>query len=159
MRLLVLAQLAAGTDDPLSFAKLAYEAIVNGSWWTAAAALLVALVFAIRKFGKWVHDLIPDDSKVWWHVALEVPLGFLFDTQPGAWLLTFLTALAGAVGSALVVGAPITLELLKPTLIITFTGSSLYELFRNAKAWTVSIKEWWAKRNAAPVSAVPPTNP
>jgi len=115
--------------NPLSFLTVIFAAVVSGNWFVAAAALLVVLVALLRKFGKQLHNYLPDDSK------LDAPLYFLFDTKPGGWLLNVLTAVAGGVGTALLAGVPVTWAIIKPILSVSLSGAALWGAVKDVADW------------------------
>lgn len=118
----------AGVESAPSEVQLVKTVVVgvkSGDWVTVAAAVLVIAVMVIRKFGKQLHEAIDDNNpvdKVFW---------FFLETKPGGWLLNFLTSLTGAMGSAIVSGVAVNWELLKPVLLVSLTGASLWELFKD----------------------------
>lgn len=147
---LAFAQNSAALDNPLVFVKVLFEAITSGRWPEAGAALLVLAVALLRIYGRKLHDALPD------HVIADKALAFLFDTKPGGWCLNALTGVAGALGTALVVGSPITWALVKPILTVSLTAAGLWELIRD-------LMEWWkAPSKAAEAGAAaaekPPAN-
>src|SRR5689334_11806873 len=103
-------EFAAGTPpvaDPttqqlLELVKFCGGAFRAGEYFAAAVALICALVFAVRLFGKKLHELIPDDS---W---ADKPFFFLFDTKPGGVLLNAFTASGLVLTPALLGGMKLT---------------------------------------------------
>lgn len=142
----------ASLETPLPYAKIVFQSIAHGEWWAAAAAFLVLVVALLRKYGKWLHEKIPDTNpidKIFW---------FLLETKPGGWVLNVLTAVAGGAGGAILAGEKIDWPLVKPILLVSVTGSTLWELFKDVSAYVASVKA--AKSVPAPVLAVvPPVDP
>lgn len=129
----------AATPDEAPLMKVVFKAVSTGDWWGAASALLVLAVTLIRKYGRQLHELIPDNNpvdKIFW---------FLLETKPGGWLLNLLTTIAGGVGSALLAGEAVTWALVKPVLIVSITGASLWELVKDVGEFVESKKQAEAK--------------
>lgn len=120
-------------DDPMSWVKLLFEMIAGGRWPEAGAVFLIIAVGLIRLFGPKLHAYLPDN------VIWDKPLTFLFETKPGGWVLNFLTAVAGGLGSAVMVGSPLTWGLVKPILSVALTGAGIWTL-------VTDIVEWWKKK-------------
>lgn len=123
-----------GEERPIAYAQIIFKAVASGDWWAAASALLVLIVVLLRKYGRWLHEKIPDTNpidKVFW---------FLLDTKPGGWLLNFLTAISGGVGTSLLAGVPITWAIVKPVLLVSITGASLWELVKDIGTWIANKK-------------------
>lgn len=132
-------------DDHSAFLKIIVNSVKSGDGWSAAAAFLVLIVGLLRAYGKKLHDWLDDTNpldKIFW---------FFFETKPGGWLLNFLMATAGAIGTSLLASEPITWALLKPILIVALTGAGLWEIVGDLVSW---IKAKTAK--PAPVVAAPP---
>ena len=127
--------------------KTVFTAVKTGNWWVAASAFLVLIVGLLRSLGKKFHAWLPDNN------ILDKPLWFLFDTKVGGWLLNWLTAIAGGVGTALAAGIQPDFSIWKSVLMVSTTGSMLVELYKDIAAW---IKEGQAKKAAAKAAAVPP---
>jgi hypothetical protein len=130
----VVAAPPASLDNPAAYVKLIFSSVKDGNWWAAASALLVALVSAFRKFGKTLHEKIPDNS-VW-----DKPFWFILETKPGGWFLNIATAVAGGVGAALLAGEPVTWSLVKPILMVSVTGAALWEMAKDFIAWVKAKK-------------------
>jgi hypothetical protein len=109
---LALAQ-AAGIPDPSNleeFAKLLFTAVSAGQWKLVAALALVALVWAVRRYG----------GKLW---------PWLLTDSGGAWTLV-VTTLIGAVALALYTGTPVTLPVLWTALLAAAATGGGYALVR-----------------------------
>lgn len=115
--------------------KTIFDGVKTGNWWLVASAFLVLVVGLIRAFGKKFHDWLPDDN------VLDKPLFFIFDTKVGAWILNWLTAIAGGVGMALASGIAPDWSLWKSVLMVSTSASMLVELYKD-------IAEWWKARQA-----------
>jgi hypothetical protein len=136
-------------DNPLAYVKVIYQAVAHGDWWAVAAAFLVLVVSLLRKYGKWLHEKIPDTNpldKIFW---------FLLETKPGGWLLNLLTAVSGGVGTSLLVGEKMTWGLLQPILLVSVTGASLWELIKDISEYVQSVKA----KNAEPAAPAAPAVP
>lgn len=131
MHLLLLSQAAAAPllDEPFGLLKTVFVYVSNGNMVGAAAALLVVVVAFLRKYGKKVHEALPDDH------PLDMVLAFLFDSKPGGWALNVLTAVAGALGTALIAGAPITWSLVAPVIAVSLSGAALWGLLKDLLEW------------------------
>lgn len=127
--------------------KTVFTAVKTGNWWVAAAALLVLVVGLLRSMGKKFHAWLPDNN------ILDKPLFFLFDTKVGAWLLNWLTAIAGGVGTAIAAGVQPDFSIWKSVVMVSTTGSMLVELYKDIMEWIKSAQE---KKAAAKAAAVPP---
>lgn len=142
-------------DSPLPFVKIVFLNVKNGNWWGAAAALLVLLVSLLRLYGKKLHDWLPDNL-LW-----DKPLWFLFDTKPGGYIVNFLTALAGGIGTAQLAGEPVTWALVKPILTVAVTGAAIWEMLKDLFEWAKA--KGAAKAEAPPANtppaSTPPANP
>ena len=133
----------------VSMVKTVFLAVKEGNWWLAAAGFLLLVVGLLRTLGKKFHEWLPDNN------VLDKPLIFLYDTKVGGWLLNWLTALAGGVGTAMAAGVPVDWSIWKSVLIVSTSGSALFELYKD-------IKEWWLSRKKtepAPAPAPAPTEP
>jgi len=130
------------TQQILDLIKYAGGSFKAGMWLSGVVALIVALVFVIRLFGKKAHDAIPDDS---W---LDKPLWFLFDTKPGGVLLNALTACGLVLAPLMLAG-----QVLTPTLVAVTLGASIGA--SQVWGWVKDIYEWWKakKPDAAPAKA------
>lgn len=126
--------------------KTVFTSVKEGNWWMAAAALLVLVVGLLRGIGKKFHDWLPDNN------IMDKPLIFLYDTKVGGWLLNWLTALGGGVGTAMAAGVTVDFSLWKSVVIVATSGSALYELYSD-------IMEWWKNRKAAPAPVPAPVEP
>ena len=117
-------------DDMTPMLKSVYKGVTSGDWLGSAAALLVVCVMVIRKFGKQIHEALPDDN------PLDKLFWFFLETKPGGWLLNFLTTLTGALGTAILSGTAITWGVIKPVLMVSLTGASLWELYKDVVDFT-----------------------
>ena len=146
----------AGTVDvpieveaSVSMVKTVFTAVKTGDWWLAAGAFLVLVVSLLRTAGKKFHEWLPDDN------ILDKPLIFLYDTKIGGWVLNWLTALAGGIGTAMAAGVPVDMSLWKSVLMVSTSASALFELWKD-------VSEWWASRKKAepaPAPVAPPAEP
>lgn len=152
----------AGIISPLPATEAAmlreiYTAVKSGNGWLAASALLLLVVGFLRKYGKKVHEWLPDTN------PLDKPFWFLFDTKIGGWVLNWLTAIAGGLGTAWAAGSKIDGSLVQSVFLVSTSATMLLELYKD-------IKEWWEKRKlkkaaeaAAAAAALPqppaPLNP
>ena len=163
----VLVQIAVSTTDaaasldldPIAILKFLYTAIHAGQWPEVGALFVIAVVATIRKYGKVLHEKIPDDS------IFDAPFFFFLESQFGGWVLSLLTAISGGFFSALALGKPLTGELAKSILGVFLTSAAIYEGFKNfakflaeRKAAKAAKAEAEAKAKAAVIapSAVPP---
>jgi hypothetical protein len=121
--------------NPLTSFKAFYIAAKSGYWGLACALLLFAVVALLRTFGKKIHDLIPDTNPI------DKPFWFLFDTKIGGWILNWLTAVAGVLGSAYMAGMPVDGAAWKTAVLCSTGGTALIELKDD-------IMEWWVARKA-----------
>jgi hypothetical protein len=129
----------------VSMVKTVFTAVKTGNWWLAAGAFLVLVVSLLRTAGKKFHEWLPDNN------ILDKPLIFIYDTKVGGWILNWLTATAGGLGTAMMAGVAIDFSLWKSVVMVSTSASALFELYSD-------IMEWWKNRKAAvPVQA--PTAP
>lgn len=135
----------------VSMVKTIFVAVKEGNWWLAASALLVLVVGLLRTLGKKFHEWLPDNN------ILDKPLIFLYDTKVGGWLLNWLTALAGGVGTAMAAGVHVDWSLWKSVLMISTSASAVLELVKDITAW---VKTKFKKADPpAPAPAPAPTEP
>ena len=127
--------------------KTIFVSVKEGKWWVAASAFLVLIVGLFRVFGKKFHAWLPDKN------ILDKPLWFLFDTKVGAWLLNWLTAIAGGVGTALAAGIEPDFPLWKSVLMVSTTGTMIVELYKDIAEWVKAIR---AKKDATQAPVIPP---
>lgn len=136
-------------EASVSMVKTVFTAVKTGDWWLAAGAFLVLVVSLLRTAGKKFHAWLPDDN------VLDKPLIFLYDTKIGGWVLNWLTALAGGIGTAMAAGVPVDMSLWKSVLMVSTSASALFELWKD-------VSEWWASRKKpepVPAPAAPPAEP
>jgi hypothetical protein len=138
----------ASLDDPTPFVKMAYKSVAGGDWWGAAAAVLVLLIAVLRKYGKWLHEKIPDTN------PLDKIFYFFLETKPGGWLMNLLTSVAGLTGTAMLAGQPVTWAIVKPILLVSVTGAALWELAKDV--FGAFKKREVAPAPVASVALVPP---
>lgn len=151
----------AGDATPM--VKAVYNAVAHGDWWAAAAAFLVLVVLLLRKYGNAVYAKLKPTN------PLDKVLFFILKTTPGGWILNQLTAISGGVGTALMAGEKIDWAIVKPILMVSITGSSLWELVKDVRDYVASMKAATVVAtpvgalgvgSAAPVApAAPPANP
>lgn len=121
------------TQQLLELVKLAGGAFRAGEYLAGAIAVIIALVFAIRLFGKKLHELIPDDS---W---ADKPFFFLFDTKPGGVLLNAFSAAGVVLTPLLMSGQKMTPVLAGTTLLAGIGASALW-------GWVKDLGAWWSDR-------------
>lgn len=112
----VLAQSAtAPTDMGIGeLAQKALDAIMSGNWTLAAIFGVVAVVWALRSFGsRWIPWL---------------------GSSQGGVVLAFATAFVGAVSTAVVAGAPITVSLLVEAVLVGLAAMGLWSGGKNSGA-------------------------
>jgi hypothetical protein len=134
----------------VAMVKTVFTGVKEGNWWLAAGAFLVLIVSLLRTAGKKFHEWLPDNN------ILDKPLIFIYDTKVGGWILNWLTATAGGIGTALAAGVAVDFSLWKSVVMVSTSASALFELYSDIMAWW---KERAAKKAAAPspaVAAVPP---
>lgn len=135
---LVLAQAAAVLDNPLQFVTVLFEAVKSGDWAMVAGVVLVLVVALLRLGGKKASDALED------HSLAGGILYFIFETKPGGWLMNFGTSIAAAIGMAALAGESPSWALLKPVLLVSASGTAIWELIKD-------VKEWWESRKAPTV--------
>lgn len=130
------------TQQLLELLKFTGGAFRAGEYFAAVVALIMAFVFAIRLFGKRLHDLIPDDS---W---ADKPFFFLFDTKPGGIILNAFTACGLVLTPALLGGMKLTPVLAGSTLLAGIGASAVW-------GWIKDLLAWWSARkpSSAPAQA------
>lgn len=129
-------------DAPIDAAKNFYLATKTGNGWLVAMFMLFFLVGFLRTGGKWLHRLIPDDTKNVVLMPIEKVFGFLFDTKIGGWLLNWLSAIGGCLATAHAAGVPVDAGAWKVAFLASTGGTALIELKDD-------VLEWWAARQAA----------
>ncbi len=130
--------------------KAMFTGVKEGNWWLVASAFLVLVVGLIRAFGKKFHDWLPDEN------VLDKPLWFIFDTKVGAWILNWLTAIAGGVGMALASGIAPDWTLWKSVLMVSTSASMLVELYKDIAEWIKMRQVKKAEEAAAKAAVVAP---
>jgi hypothetical protein len=95
-------------DNLSDFAKALLAAVTGHQWWVLVSLVLVGLVWGVRKY-----------------LAPKVP--FLASDAGGA-LLTFVLAVAGGLGTALLGGAPMSAALLGTVALVAFKVSGGWAL-------------------------------
>jgi len=120
--------------DIEKIAKVFFEAVQSGNWTVVAAAALVLVVAIIRIHGQKVRGALPDEN------ILDKALTWLLESKPGGWVLNVLTAISGALATALLAGAPITWAIVKGALLTALSGAALWELAKDVLGW------WTAKK-------------
>ena len=104
---------------------------------------MVLVVGILKTYGKKLHAWIPATS------PLNLPLWFIFDTKPGSWLLNWLTAIAAVLGTAMASGAPVNFTVWKTVVMVSTTGTALFELVDD-------IVEWIKTKKAPPIDPASP---
>lgn len=97
-------------DDPHRLALVVLDGVQRGQWGLVVSAVLVGLIFVLRRFGK---QLVP---------ALA---GFL-DHPIVAWALPSTASILGAVVTALVAGTPVSVGLVLSAVITGLTANGLF---------------------------------
>jgi len=115
-------------DNPAPFAQILFDAVTSGKWEVVTAAALVLLVAGIRLYGKKLQAALPDEN------PLDKGLTWLFTNTWGGWTLNLLTAIAGALATALLAGAPVTLGLVGTAIMTALSGAALWELLKDVLA-------------------------
>jgi len=131
----------------VAMVKTVFNGVKSGNWWLAAGAFLVLVVSLLRSAGKKFHEWLPDNN------ILDKPLIFIYDTKVGGWVLNWLTALAGGIGTAMLAGVAVDFSLWKSVLMVSTSGSALFELYSDIMAWW---KARAAKKAAAPAPVPAP---
>jgi len=126
--------------------KTIFTGVKTGNWWLVAGAFLVLVVSILRSSGKKFHEWLPDNN------ILDKPLFFLFDTRVGGWILNWLTAMAGGIGTALVAGVTVDFSLWKSVVMVSTSASAIFELYSDIMAW-VKTKTAAKKEAAAKAAA------
>lgn len=143
----------AGDPDPLVFLKLLYNSIHAGQWPEVGAVILIVIVAGLRKYGAALHEKIPDTN------PLDAVFFFFLETAFGCWLLNILTAIAGGIGSALLVGQPLTFALAKSVLAVSLTGAALYQGAKDFLTWRrVATEKAEAEKQAKLALVTPPAS-
>lgn len=147
-------------EQAASMVKTVFTAVKEGNWWLAAAAFLLLVVGFLRGLGRKFHDWLPDNN------VMDKPLIFLYETKVGGWILNWLTATAGGVGTAMAAGVAVDWSLWKSVLMVSTSASALFELYKDIKEWIVSkmaakkkAAEEEAAKKAAVVNEPKPTDP
>ena len=141
----------ATIPDSASLVKTVFTGVKTGNWWLVAGAFLVLVVSLLRSFGKKFHDWLPDNN------ILDKPLIFIYDTKIGGWVLNWLTALSGGIGFALAAGLPVDFSLWKSVVMVSTSGTALFELWDD-------LMNWWKERKKevpapTPAPMPPPVEP
>ena len=155
--------LDAGVQSPLpkneaAIVRAIYVAVKSGNWWLAGTALLILVVGLLRKLGKPAHKwLMQFGSGPWFYV--NKIFWFFFDTKVGAWVMNWMTAVAGGLGTAWAAGSVIDHSIVKSVVIVSTSGTMLIELYKDIKEWWVSYKTRKATEAAAAAAALPKPPP
>lgn len=129
------------TEQLMQLVRFAGGAFKAGAWFAAIIACIIVLVFALRLYGKRLHELIPDDS------AADKPFYFLFDTKPGGVILNGFTAAGLVLTPVLLSGqVPFTPTLAGVTVLAGVGASQFY-------GWAKDLYEWWKSRKPDPAAA------
>jgi len=105
------------SDDLGDIAKSLFGAIKDGKWALVAMLGLVLLVGGIRRAAK-------ADRFAWLNWARSKWAG---------WGILFVGSAAGAIATAQLAGAELSLKLALPIIMVALSGSGLYELFSDVK--------------------------
>lgn len=105
-------------DDPHRLAMVVLDGVQRGQWGLVVSAVLVGLIFVLRRFGK---QLVP---------ALS---GFL-DHPIVAWALPSAASVLGAVLTALVAGTPVSVGLVLSAIITGLTANGLFSGLKQVQA-------------------------
>jgi beta-glucanase (GH16 family) len=130
-----------GLGEASNLVKTVFMSVKEGNWWMAAGALLVLVVGLLRGIGRKFHEWLPDNN------IMDKPLIFLYDTKIGGWVLNWLTATAGGIATAMAAGVTVDWSLWKSVLMVSTSGTALFELYSDIKEWWVARQE--AKKKAA----------
>jgi len=134
-------EVAGGVPSSGGFSAKAFLAAVEArNGWLIAALILFGFVGGMRIAGRKIHEFIPDTS-MW-----DKPFWFLFDTKVGGWLMNWLTAIAGALGTAQAAGVPVDAHAWQIAVLASTSATTLIELWDD-------VSEWLAKRKAAKEAA------
>lgn len=126
----------------MNMVKVVFTSVKEGNWWLAAGALLMVVVSLLRTSGKKFHEWLPDNN------ILDKPLIFLYDTKIGGWVLNWLTALAGGIGTAMAAGVTVDMSLWKSVVMVSTSGTALFELWDD-------LVTWWKNRKPATPAPAP----
>jgi hypothetical protein len=140
---MLLAQVVPPEVSLQSIADIALKAIMGGDYVVIAAALLVLVVFGVRTYGAKLRDVLPDDN------VADKALAWLFVSRPGGWVLNILTAIAGALATALLAGAPISWALVQAGLMAALSGAALWELLKDIVGYVTKAQAAKAAAEAA----------
>lgn len=111
-----------GTLDPVAFLKLIFDAIQNKNWGAVASIVVVLFVWAVRKFDAKLPVVGPYVDRA-------------LNTKIGGWVFNFATVAAGALGTAVLAGQPITWALLGGVATVGLGSTSIWELIKDVKEW------------------------
>lgn len=120
--------------DEAAMLREIYLGVKSGNGWMAATAFLLLFVGLLRKYGKKFHEWLDDNNPV-----DKYFFRFLFDTKIGAWVLNWLTAVAGGLGTAWAAGSKIDGSIIQSVVLVSTSATMLLELYKD-------IKEWWDAR-------------
>lgn len=129
------------TEQLLGLIKAAGGAFRAGMWLTGIIALVIAIVFVFRLFGKKAHD-----AKVFGTGWGDKPLWFFFDTKPGGILLNALASSGLVLTPLILAGQPMT----GPLLAVTF-GTSAFA--SQLWGWGKDLYEFWKGQKPDPAPA------
>jgi hypothetical protein len=108
---------APTTDTTIALVGALVQAIQHGQILLAVALGLMLIVFALR----FVAGKAPDSG-----------IGKVLSSRWGGWVLNFVLSLAGAIGTALAAGVPISGALVLTALVGSLTASGLWQLVSDA---------------------------
>jgi len=143
-------------DAPLMSAKGFFTAVKTGNGWLAAMFMLFFFVGAMRVGGKWLHKMIPDDTKNRFLAFIEAILFFFFDTKLGGWILNWLSAIGGCLSTAAMAGMPVDMASWKVAIMASTAGTALIELKDDVMEWWTVRQEKKAAEAAAKAAVVAP---
>jgi hypothetical protein len=115
--------------DLLGLGKQLVTAVAGGQWWAVVSIFIVAVVYAIRRYGTQIRGVLPDTNPV------DRGLTWLLESKPGGWVLNWLTSTAGGLVTALATGTPITPALLGPIALASVTASTLWHFAQDLWTW------------------------
>lgn len=141
-------------DAPIVNMKGIYTAIKSGQGWLAAMLILLTVVGLLRVYGKKAHEwLMQFGSGFLFYV--NKPFWFFFETKVGGWVLNWMTAIAGALGTAYAAGVPVDAKSWQVAVMSSTGATVIIELYKDITEWWASYKAKKAGEAAAAAVAAP----